>query len=102
MSEEQVSHVSSDSKVAIPLQNLISILGAVAISTWAYFGVIERLNSIETQLTQHCEEIEENDNWIDEWKPPEEVKNTIDRVRELEMRLLILETKLELKGELSP
>lgn len=102
MSEEQVSHVSSESKVAIPLQNLISILGAVAISTWAYFGVIERLNSIENQLIQHWEEIEENDNWIDEWKPPEEVKNTIDRVRELEMRLLILETKLELKGELSP
>ena len=102
MSEEQVSHVSSESKVAIPLQNLVSILGAVAISTWAYFGVIERLNTIETQLTQHWEEIEENDNWIDEWKPPEEVKDTIDRVRELEMRLLILETKLELKGELSP
>ena len=102
MSEEQVSHVSSDSKVAIPLANLISILGAVAVSTWAYFGVIERLNSIETQLTAHWEEIEENDSWIDEWKPPEEVKNTIERVRELEMRLLILETKLELKGELSP
>ena len=102
MSEDQVSHVSSDSKVAIPLQNLISILGAVAISTWAYFGVIERLNSIETQLTSHWEEIEENDQWIDEWKPPEEVKKNIDRVRELEKRLLILETTLQLKGELSP
>ncbi len=95
MSEEQVSHVSSESKVAIPLQNLVSILGAVAISTWAYFGVIERLNTIETQLTQHWEEIQENDNLIDEWKPPEEVKDTIDQVRELEMRLLILETRLE-------
>lgn len=94
MSEQPVS-VSSESKVAIPLANLISILGAVAVSTWAYFGVIERLNSIESQLTAHWEEIEENDNWIDEWKPPEEVKDTIDRVRELEMRLLILETKLE-------
>ena len=101
MSDQPVS-VSSESKVVIPLANLISILGAVAVSTWAYFGVIERLNSIETQLIAHWEEIEENDNWIDEWKPPEEVKDTIDRVRELEMRLLILETKLELKGELSP
>ena len=101
MSDQPVS-VSSESKVAIPLQNLISILGAVAVSTWAYFGVIERLNTIETQLISHWGEIEENDNWIDEWKPPEEVKDTIDRVRELEMRLLILETKLELKGELSP
>lgn len=95
MSEERPVSVSSESKVAIPLANLISILGAVAVSTWAYFGVIERLNSIESQLTAHWEEIEENDNWIDEWKPPEEVKDTIDRVRELEMRLLILETKLE-------
>ena len=94
MSEEQVSHVSSDSKVAIPLANLISILGAVALSTWVYFGVIERLNAIENKLIQHWEEIEENDEWIDEWKPPEEVKNTIERVRELEKRLLILETKL--------
>ena len=101
MSDQPVS-VSSESKVAIPLANLISSLGAVAVSTWAYFGVIERLNSIETQLTAHWEEIEENDTWIDEWKPPEEVKDTINRVRELEMRLLILETKLELKGELSP
>lgn len=98
MSEKPVS-VSSESKVAIPLQNLISILGAVAISTWAYFGVIERLNTIENKLIQHWEEIEENDDWIDKWKPPEEVKNTIERVRELEKRLLILETKLELEGK---
>ena len=95
MSEERPVSVSSESKVAIPLANLISILGAVALSTWAYFGVIERLNSIETQLTSHWEEIEENDEWIDDWKPPEEVKNTIERVRELELRLLILETRLE-------
>lgn len=95
MSEERPVSVSSESKVAIPLANLISILGAVAVSTWAYFGVIERLNSIETQLTQHWEEIEENDEWIDAWKPPEEVKNTIERVRELELRILILETRLE-------
>ena len=95
MAEEQPVSVSSESKVAIPLQNLISILGAVAISTWAYFGVIERLNRIEGKLVQHWEEIEENDNWIDEWRPPEEVQKTIDRVRELELRLLVLETKYE-------
>ena len=100
MSDQPVS-VSSDSKVAIPLANLVSILGAVAISTWAYFGVIERLNAIETKLVAHWEEIEENDDWIDEWKPPEEVKRNIDRVRELEKRLLVLETKLEMTGTIS-
>ena len=91
---DETPQVSEDTKLAIPIGNLISILGAVAISTWAYFGVIERLNAIEGSLVQHWEEIEENDNWIDDWKPPEEVKKTIERVRELEMRLLVLETKL--------
>ena len=29
------------------MRNLISILGAVAVGVWAYFGIIERINSIE-------------------------------------------------------
>ncbi len=32
----------------MPLKNLISIIGAVAIGVWAYFGIIERLNTLET------------------------------------------------------
>ena len=91
MSEETTS-VSDDTKLAIPLRNLISILGAVAISTWAYFGVIERINAIESKMVQHWEEIEENDNWIDEFQPPKSVRETVERVRELELRVVILET----------
>ena len=34
----------------MPMRNLITIIGAVAIGAWFAFGVIERLNSIETQL----------------------------------------------------
>ena len=40
--------VSSESNVQLPLRNLISIIGAVAVGVWAYFGIIERLNIIET------------------------------------------------------
>lgn len=90
--EEKPVSVSDDSKVAIPLRNLISILGAVAISTWAYFGVIERLNIDEQKLTSHWEEIEENDNWIDSFEPPKAVQDTVERVRELELRVVVLET----------
>ena len=86
---------SDDSVVSIPLRNLISILGAVAISSWAYFGVLERLSSIERDLAVHWEEIEENDNWIDDFQPPAEVQDTIKRVRVLEQQIVILETKLE-------
>ena len=34
----------------MPMRNLISILGAVAVGVWAYFGVIERINSIENEV----------------------------------------------------
>ena len=86
---------SDDSTITIPVRNLISILGAVAISSWAYFGVLERLTSIERDLESHWEEIEENDNWIDDFQPPAEVQDTIKRVRVLEQQITILETKLE-------
>ena len=35
----------------MPLRNLLSILGATAIGVYAYFGIIERLNKIETRAT---------------------------------------------------
>jgi uncharacterized protein HemX len=35
----------------MPMRNLLSIVIAVAVGVWAYFGVIERLNNVETQQT---------------------------------------------------
>ena len=35
----------------MPMRNLLSIIVAVAIGVWAYFGVIERLNNVETSQT---------------------------------------------------
>jgi succinate dehydrogenase/fumarate reductase flavoprotein subunit len=43
--------ISSESAVSMPMKNLIAIIGAVAIGVWAYFGVIERLNKLETNTT---------------------------------------------------
>ena len=40
--------VSANTSVDMPLKNLISIIGAVALGVWAYFGIIERLNTLET------------------------------------------------------
>ena len=92
MENDKPVSVSDDSKVAIPLRNLISILGAVAVSTWAYYGVIERLNSLESTVNSHWEEIEENDDWIDAFEPPKAVQDTVERVRRLELRLVKIET----------
>ena len=43
--------ISENTSISMPMRNLLSILGAVAIGVWAYFGVIERLNNIETRAT---------------------------------------------------
>ena len=40
--------VSESTSVDMPIKNLISIIGAVAIGVWAYFGIIERINQLET------------------------------------------------------
>ena len=40
--------VSSETAVSMPMKNLISIIMAVAVGVWAYFGVQERLNRLET------------------------------------------------------
>ena len=43
--------ISDQTSISMPMRNLLSILAAVAIGVWAYFGVIERLNNIETRAT---------------------------------------------------
>jgi hypothetical protein len=40
--------VSDRTKFAMPIRNLISLVASVAVGVWAYFGIIERLNRIET------------------------------------------------------
>ena len=40
--------VSDRTKFAMPIRNLISLIASVAVGVWAYFGIIERLNRIET------------------------------------------------------
>ena len=92
---ESNAQVSDDSTITIPIRNLISILGAVAISTWAYYGVIERLNTIEHDLGVHWEEIEENDDWIDNFEPPKEVQETVRHVRDLERQIAVLQYQVE-------
>ena len=40
--------VSENTSIDMPLKNLLSIVGAVAIGVWAYFGIVERINQLET------------------------------------------------------
>ena len=40
--------LSDQTNVAMPIRNIIAIVAAVALATWAYFGIVERLNKLET------------------------------------------------------
>ena len=49
--------ISENTSVAMPMRNLISIIIAVAIGVYAYFGVIERLNRLETSDILFAEDL---------------------------------------------
>ena len=40
--------ISDNTSIAMPMRNLISIVVAVAVGVWAYFGIVERINTLET------------------------------------------------------
>ena len=52
--------VSSESSISMPMKNLISIIAAVAVGVWAYFGVVETLNKHSTQLELMLKDLEAN------------------------------------------
>jgi hypothetical protein len=57
--------VSSETNVAMPMRNLISIVIAVGVGVWAYFGVVERLNKSETAIILLQEDIKSEVGRID-------------------------------------
>ena len=59
--------ISEDTVIATPLRNIITIIAAVAVGTWAYFGVIERLNQIETNITLMNTDLEKNTEFRIKW-----------------------------------
>ncbi len=40
--------LNENTNVSLPIRNLIALVAAVAIGVWAYFGIVERLNKLET------------------------------------------------------
>ena len=91
--------LSDNSNISIPLRNLISMIALTGLSVWLYFGITERLTFLEHQMEMLTIEVEENDTWIDDWQPPESVKESITRMREIEVQLKLLEQKVSLYTE---
>ena len=59
--KNQTANIISDkSAIAMPIKNLITIISSVAVGLWFAFGVIERLNNIETNYKLIATDIEKN------------------------------------------
>ena len=64
----QTANVISDkSAIAMPIKNLIGIIGSVAVGVWAYFGAVERLNNLETNYKLIATDIEKNIEFRIKW-----------------------------------
>ena len=50
MSKDRVD-VSDSTAVSMPIRNMLAIIAAVGVGVWSYFGIIERLNRLETNTT---------------------------------------------------
>ena len=57
--------LSENTSISMPARNLISIIGAILVGAWFGFGVIERLNSIESDLLLMQKDIEAANAFVD-------------------------------------
>ena len=59
--------LSDNTAISMPMRNLLSILAAVGVGVWAYFGVIERLNNVETNHKLVINDLEKNTDFRIKW-----------------------------------
>jgi len=92
--------VSESSKVQIPIRNLISMIGVVAVSVWLYFGIESRINNLENDVILISKDIALNSEFRILWPRgqmgalPDDAIQDI-KIAMLEEELKIIKSKLE-------
>jgi len=64
---EDVVALSDKTNVGMPVRNLIGLIGAVCVGAWGYFGVLERLNVVETNQILMQADVTKNSIFSTEW-----------------------------------
>jgi len=91
------TRLNEASEITIPLRNLISMIAFTGVSVWVYFGLVERIAFLEYNLELTMHEVEENDNWIDDFEPPKSVQDTVKKMQKLEIEIARIKLMLEAK-----
>jgi hypothetical protein len=95
--------LNENTEVALPLRNIISMVAAASLATWAYFGIIERLNQIETNITMMESDLGQNTEFrikwltaqIDEGRAPHDQQQKLT-LEFYEKRISAIEARLEI------
>ena len=87
------ARLNDGTEIVMPLRNLPSIVAGVALGVWAYFGIVERLNTIETSLIMMEQEVELNSEFRVRW--PRGELGSLPADAEQFMLLGHLETELD-------
>ena len=66
MSKQPLS-ISEEAKVQMPMKTVASLITLVAIGTWAFFGIQEKLNQHSTQLQIMEKDLVENTEFRIKW-----------------------------------
>ena len=59
--------ISEEAKVQMPMKTVASLITLVAIGTWAFFGIQEKLNQHSTQLQIMEKDLVENTEFRIKW-----------------------------------
>ena len=66
MADEGVNF-SDKTSVGMPIRNLIGLIGTVCVGAWAFFGIQERLNIVETNQILMAANVTKNSTFTEKW-----------------------------------
>ena len=89
--------VSDRTAISMPMRNLLAILSATAIGVYSYFGMQERINSLETRVTLSESDLTKNTEFRIKW--PRGELGSLPADAQQDLLIEFLSSKLESKME---
>ena len=59
--------LSDKTSVGMPISNLIGLIGTVCVGAWGYFGILERLNVVETNQILMSADVTKISTFTEKW-----------------------------------
>jgi len=67
MAADDVVSLSDRTNVGMPIRNLIGLIGTICVGAWGYFGILERLNKVETNYILMQADVVKNSTFSRDW-----------------------------------